>query len=255
MKSNENPTKSKENQNFKLFSIPRLAKKFVLILTVSALLMLGTFAILMKFPHSYGFLDGQSITNPSNSVPSQSSQLVPVTEAIPIPTPNATQTSEVKSDQSDDETFSKITSMQEVIEYRLQSNEDAHSYLNDRMAALEKNLNYILDEMMQNPSVTRKQMQIQMNQLETNLKLYFDRTSVKPDEKHTAETKPPFHLVSVDNWDSDWYAVIKLAGKTAIVAKNESRAGWKLTAIDPSQRRVVFQSMSTKSDVELEITQ
>lgn len=255
MKSSDNPTKSKKNRKFKLVSIPSLAKKIVLILIVSALFTLGTFTILKIFPHSYGFLDGRSSTGLDISVPPQSNQLVPVTEAIPIQTPNTPQISEVESDQSDDETFSKITSMQEVIEYRLQSNEDAHSYLNDRMAALEKNLNYILDEMMQNPSVTRKQMQIQLNQLETNLKLYFDRTSVKTDEKQTAETTPPFHLVSVDNWDSDWYAVIKLSGKTAIVAKNESRAGWKLTAIDPSQRRVVFQSLSTKSDVELEITQ
>ena len=255
MKSSDNPTKSKKNQKFKHFSIPSPAKKIVLILVVSALFSFGTFAILKIFPHSYGFLNDQSITGPKLPVPPQPNQLVPVTEAIPIQTQNTAQSSEVKSNQSDDETFSKITSMQEVIEYRLQSNEDAHSYLNDRMAALEKNLNHILDEMMQNPSVTRKQMEIQLNQLETNLKLYFDRTLVKPDIKQTAETKPPFHLVSVDNWDSDWYAVIKLSGKTAIVAKNETRAGWKLTAIDPSRRRVIFQSLSTKSDVELEITQ
>lgn len=49
-----------------------------------------------------------------------------------------------------------------------------------------------------------------------------------------AASRPPFQLVSVDEWGGELSAVLEFAGKSAVASVGDSPAGWTIRRIDPA---------------------
>lgn len=49
-----------------------------------------------------------------------------------------------------------------------------------------------------------------------------------------AAGRPPFRLVSVDEWGGEYSAVLEMAGSSTVASEGDQRAGWTVTRIDRS---------------------
>ena len=151
---------------------------------------------------------------------------------------------------------SELSELIQQLNFALQRADDATLYLETRVSALEKNL-----EGMKSVDHRLEELTGEVSSLQANTrKLYgLIETFNQPQAPTNAITSaidddvPAFTLIAIDRWQNEWYAILELQGKMAMIKPNAERAGWRLIKIEPKARKALFRNRGG-IDHELEIT-
>ncbi len=151
---------------------------------------------------------------------------------------------------------SSIESVVENVQYRLQSNEDAHAYLDRQLSSIEITQRAIVESLDQMSGSTLADILSRLSVLEHKLTDIAGEL-IRPESANGQDkrVRPPFALIAIDLWHSKWNAVISLEGRLAMLAPGEIRTGWRLMSIDPTKRTAQFQHTLSKHDIILEVAQ
>ncbi len=139
--------------------------------------------------------------------------------------------------------------------YRMQSNEDAHAYLDKRFESIEITQRVIAESLEKISATVFEKLEKRLRKIEQSLSALSDQIAhAETDKNSVGNLSPPFDLVAIDSWQSKWNAVISFEGRLAMLEPGEFRSGWRLITIDPKKRTARFQNISTKDDIILEVS-
>ena len=253
------------------FLSPRLRKWLIRSAVAIAILIAVAIAGITAYSKLVPSLPTVSLQDPSpetlvNSTPpitaSELAAQVPETDRYPVEAdPNhqsVASNQNIPDTQSPSPTVptSELSELIQQLNFALQRADDATLYLETRVSALEKNL-----EGMKSVDHRLEELTGEVSSLQANTrKLYgLIETFNAPPPASASVTPaaislvPPFTLIAIDRWQSEWNAVLEMQGKTAMIKPNDERAGWRLVKIEPTARRALFRNRDG-IDHELEIT-
>ena len=130
----------------------------------------------------------------------------------------------------------------EKIEYRLNSNEDAHLYLDDSLTAIENELKKLAQLVNERILTNLSALEIKVDALDSNLLKKAELSDTVPNSN---SNEPPFRLISIDQWEMQWSAVLTMEGHVTMIYPHETRAGWTLLTVNPLVRSATFLKRST----------
>lgn len=130
----------------------------------------------------------------------------------------------------------------EKVEYRLNSNEDAHLYLDDSLTAIENELKKLTQLVNERILTNLNALKIKVDELDSNL---LQKAELSESVPNSISNEPPFRLISIDQWEMQWSAVLTMEGHVTMIYPNETRAGWTLLTVNPLARSATFLKRST----------
>ena len=148
--------------------------------------------------------------------------------------------------------FETVQSLLENVEHQLQQNNDAHHYLGERLDAVNE-LEEKVASLIKTETVMAEMIEERLLSLERlSTMLAESRKSIQAGQSNPSsefeqieETnlpmRPPFRLISIDQWQNRWNAVLELDGKVSMIESNSSRADWRLLNINPVSKTATFQ--------------
>lgn len=232
--------------------LPRLpgsvSKLFRYSLIVIPVLLIGSYYLLMHSDQTLQYARGKSDSVIHSQIQSQTAPLVPVTEAIPQQDISGSPQTLI-NEETVPETEKLVTpdfeSAIKNIEYLLKSNEDAHSYFNNRLEMLENDVKQILDRT-KLPQINNEELYLRLDRMQQYLEQHLERQKAQERKAVDHSRMPPFTLISVENWNTEWNAVISLDSRITMIALNESRLDWQLKNIDPLGNTATFENQKSK---------
>ena len=139
------------------------------------------------------------------------------------------------------------------INIQLKQNNDANHYLDQRLeaiSALERRIASLVATETTFAAMVEERLLNLENQLQSARRdpaapasessAAFRRNP--PSRSAAAGTRPPFRLISIDQWQNRWNAVLELEGKISMIEPPATRAGWQLLNIDPAARKARFRN-------------
>ncbi len=164
----------------------------------------------------------------------------------PVPEPPAADAA-LMQDEALRQVGQRMDSLTDKFEEAIRLQEDAHRYLDSRIeivVGLKTDIDVIAQAL---NALSSEIAQLRYQQAEP----IAEQTAQPATYPRSAEI-PPFKLIAIDRWNSHWNAVIELDGQVAMIAPNDSRAGWQLVGLDPTARTALFRNV-TGSDHELSV--
>ena len=140
----------------------------------------------------------------------------------------------------------------EKVEFRLNSNEDAHLYLDDSLTVIENELKRLTKLVNEQILTNLNALKSQIDALDSNL---LKKAQLSESMSKSNTKKPPFRLISIDQWETEWSAVLTLDGHVTMIYPNDTRAGWTLLKVNPLARSATFLKRSTGLETTLFVTE
>ncbi len=154
---------------------------------------------------------------------------------------------------------SEVQDMESAIasmNYRLKSNEDAHVYLDRQLSNIEMTQKTIVEFLQKIFDEELNEFESKLIDLEANLTTFIEKMGkVDAQDRNTEDNLPPFRLIAIDSWQSNWNAVLSFAGRMTMIEPGESRSGWRLIQINPMARTALFRNDLSNQEVSLEVNE